>query len=134
MFIKSNVKISSHCENLTGISQKDIEQGVSLIEALSYFKDNFEPTNYVGWGSYGRFTKDILLLNLKNLNVKWRPPDNHINIQQEFAVRVMRSEIAYGMRGALGFIGLTDVDNKSCEDEILNLGILYNKILQRDIK
>ena len=131
LFIKSKANISKYCSDLTGITQKDIEEGVSFDEALFYFLENYEPKQYSAWATYGNFTKDVLFNKLKSANSKWRPKASHINVQREFAVSVMKSEIAYGMKGALAHIGLKDIDNKSCEDEILNLGILYNEISKR---
>lgn len=133
VFVKTaKKKISKHCQAITGISQKDSDGGVSLDIAFEFFEDVYDTKKYT-WGSYGHFTKEALESGAKAKNVKLPFGLNYINIQKEYSA-TLNYHAECGMKTALSMLGLKNISNLSCEDEVLNLGIIYNEILKKGRK
>lgn len=107
-------KISAFCEELTGWTQAEIDNGLDIVDAFEEFKRAFKPEHGDVWFSCGDYDRMKLSSNtnggvgrLYSISSDFNPFDNmraHINIKMLFAMKKKLSK-EVGMEKMLNIIG-----------------------------
>lgn len=97
-------KVSPFCTKLTGITQEDVDDGVSFQEALSSLVEEFQ-IDQRPWASYGDYDRRQFQHNCRLRGLPYPFGDRHINVKTLVAAAKgwPREE---GMDVAMGFIGM----------------------------
>lgn len=106
IFIKpiENPILTDFCKNLTHISQEDVDNGISFVEALNIFvqwatSNGTEEAIYCSWGYYdkGQIKKDCLRHNIFSEFIDNR----HISIKHQYSEVIYNTNNYYGVSKAL---------------------------------
>lgn len=117
--------VSQYCEELTGITQKALEDCGNTLE------DAMEMVEGIGstvWGSWGDYDYNMLRDECKSKYIKYRLPYAHLNIKALasawFVVGTM------GMKRMLGHLGMVhEGRHHRGEDDAKNIARILRKIL-----
>lgn len=72
--------VSDFCTELTGITQEEVDGGVSMAAACLTLRDRFGCKDRA-WGSYGDYDKNQFARNCSELGIQYPFSDRHINIK-----------------------------------------------------
>lgn len=126
-FIKPKKRsVSEHCTRITGITPEDARNGATIEEVYDYFRRAYA-SHTLPWACYGTFTRQCLDASTNYNSNKLPLSSNWTNLQKEFAKQF---NLDCGLKAAMTKIGLKEIPNLSCEDEVLNMGILCNYLIQ----
>ena len=97
-------KVSPFCTKLTGITQEDVDEGVSFQEALSSLVEEFE-IDQRPWASYGDYDRRQFQHNCRLRGLPYPFGERHINVKTLVAAAMAwpREE---AMDVAMDFIGI----------------------------
>ena len=105
IFVKPTINpiLSDFCKELTSITQKDVDNGMSRKEALLSFIDFCKDSNYIlSWGGYD---KNQLRKECERISLKTDWLSNHRNLKLYFSDLLGKSK-QFGMERALSIAGL----------------------------
>lgn len=122
--------VSPFCTQLTGLTQEQVEQGISFAEACTLLQDKYHSHQRV-WASYGdsdrlRFEK---LCKQRQITYPFGP--KHLNIKILFALQhALPKEV--GMSRALQILNIPlEGIHHSGADDAWNIAALFADLLQR---
>lgn len=122
-------KISRYCTNLTGITQEDVDDGISLREALDDMKETYKIRKrpFSAWGDYDR---DMLQLECEAKGIKYPFSSAFINIKALFPILFQLKE-SCGVKGALDLLNLKfeGQEHSGCDDAY-NTAKIFVKMLE----
>jgi inhibitor of KinA sporulation pathway (predicted exonuclease) len=106
IFVKpAQSEISQFCTELTGITARMVEAGVSLAEACELLTTQFHSRQrlFASWGDYdrGQFQR-----NCRHYNLEYPFGPTHLNVKNLFALALGLSQ-ELGIDGAFDRLGLT---------------------------
>ena len=131
-FVKPEVScISDACTKFTGISVDDVDSAVSFSEACEFIKENYDTENKP-WAAYGNFVEKIIKTQCDQTKSSFPFSDRFINLRHQFPLAFSQNKEEPNLHQALKRLGVF-VSSNSCEDDVLNLGILFCEILRGGI-
>jgi len=96
--------VSAYCTALTGLTQADVQEGVSLREACRILKREYRARERL-WASYGDYDRRQFERNCRTQGIAYPFGPTHLNIKNLFAVmHALPREV--GMARALEMLGL----------------------------
>lgn len=121
-------EVSAFCTELTGITQEQVDKGISFAEACRILRKDYDVKNR-SWASYGKYDDNIFTRECTRKNVSYPFGKFHINIKA--VVETILGQ-TLGMDAALKAFNLTlDGRHHSGVDDAKNIAKLYATILQR---
>lgn len=123
-----NSTVSPFCEELTTLSQADVDKGVSLREAFAILKNKYDSES-CGWGSYGNYDRMMIRTECDSKNLRYPFGPSHTNIKHLFAAS-MGLDREVGMAQALELLGLKlHGTHHRGHDDAWNIAHIYKKVL-----
>jgi inhibitor of KinA sporulation pathway (predicted exonuclease) len=99
--VKSTV--SDYCTWLTTLTQQEVDDGLSLLEACQLLRDKYQPRQRL-WASYGDYDRLQFERCCTAQNIEYPFGTGHINVKSLFAVtRAMSREV--GLDRAMHILG-----------------------------
>ena len=97
--------ISKFCTQLTGITQKDVDnKGINIIQAFNLIDSKYDlKDNY--WGSWGDYDKRHLIKECEIKNMSFPFSNKYINLQKEFSEYQSKNRM-YSVENALKLMNL----------------------------
>jgi len=120
--------ISKFCTELTTLTQKDVDSGISFKDACEILVNEYNSKNYV-WASYGFYDRNQFAIQCKRDNVEYPLSNAHINVKLLFALKYsLRRDV--GMSKALKILGmpLLGIHHRGVDDA-MNIAKILSKIL-----
>lgn len=96
--------VSSFCTSLTGLSQQQVEQGISFEEACAVLKKRFRTKNRT-WASYGDYDRRQFERQCRDRGTGYPFGPTHLNVKNLFAL-AFRLPGEVGMAEALKMLNL----------------------------
>ncbi len=131
-FVKpTNSIITPECSKRTGIGAEDVSSAPNFFELCSFMRENYQ-THKKPFASYGNFV-ELIFKDQWDKENDMRCPDyplsnRFVNIRHLFPL-VFAQKDEIGLKEALSKLKIPTSSN-SCEDDVLNLGILFGEILR----
>ncbi len=126
----SRSTVSAFCTKLTSLTQGQVQRGVSLEEACSLLRDEYEAKHRL-WASYGDYDRRMFERCCSELSVPYPFGHGHLNVKSLFAV-ILALPYEVGLKTALGKIGLQFLGRSHRgDDDALNVGRLLAELLGR---
>lgn len=97
-------KVSRFCTQLTTLTQKQVDQGLSLKEACKILGKKYASRDYT-WASYGDYDRRQFERECQEKNIAYPFGNTHINVKNLLAI-TQRWERERGMASALEKLGL----------------------------
>ena len=78
-------KVSDFCEKLTSLTQKDVDSGMLLSDAVNIIKNKYKSKNrtFLSWGDFDR---KIFQKNCIDYNIEYPFGPRHINFKNTFSI------------------------------------------------
>lgn len=128
LFVKPmTTKVSEHCTRITGISPSDVVDAISFYELCAFMHEVYG-TYDKPWASYGNFAEVVFRRQCEENGMMNPLSDRFINIRHMFPL-VFAEDAEMPLRDALARLEIAAAGN-SCEDDVLNTGILLAKVLR----
>ncbi len=121
-------KVSEFCTELTTLTQKDVDSGISFKSACDIIVNEYNSKLYT-WGSYGFYDKNQFEKQCKRENIEYPFSNAYINVKLLFALKYsMRKDV--GMAKALKImkIPLIGTHHRGVDDS-KNIATILSKIL-----
>ena len=120
--------VSSCCQQLTGIGQADVEQGLPFEEACAVLAKRFKCRERI-WASYGDYDRRQFERQCARDGVRYPFGPTHVNVKALFAlVRGLPAEV--GMSEALEFMGLPlEGRHHRGGDDAWNIAAILSRIM-----
>ena len=134
IFIKPEINgISDYCQNLTGITQSIINNGVTFKEACTILRKRFasKKRTFASWGNYDRsmFERMCEYNQYKDVPYPFNP--NHLNIKELFRI-IYNLDKSVDMTKALEIANLYHVGRlHSGEMDAYNISVIFLNILRK---
>lgn len=121
IFVKPKFStVSSFCTDLTGITQAQVDGGVSLASACQTLWKDYQCGQRT-WASYGDYDRIAFHKNCELKNVQYPFSRTHINVKNLFAARMKLNE-EVGMDEALKMLDMKLEGRHHCgKDDALNV-------------
>lgn len=133
---EKNPILSDFCKSLTGISQEEVDNGITLREAIERFKE-FIGEDEFRLGSWGAFDKFIIIRECSEKDIEHSFINHHFNLKYAFARKVYKKPM--GLEKALKFSKLRFEGNlhRALDDSINTANIvrvhrLFDQKKQKD--
>jgi len=125
-----NSKVSEFCYNLTGISQRTLDDsGIPFSVACNVLQNRFNSKSYV-WASYGEYDKRIFNDQCSRENIHYPFGNKHINVKTLFALKY-KLDKEVGMAEALKIAGIPlEGKHHSGKDDAYNIAKILREILK----
>ena len=121
-------RVSAFCTGLTGLTQGQVEAGVSFAEACSALRSRFGTRKRV-WASYGDHDRRIFEGQCGRTGVAYPFGIGHMNVKTLFAA-TWGLEREVGMAGALGLLGMPlEGDHHRGGDDAWNIAGILGRVL-----
>lgn len=125
----NNIDISKYCTDLTGITKEDVENGVSLEEALSYLKEEFR-VNKLPWATWGAWDRRQIEKECQDKDIKNPFTNYHLDVKAFFPIVFGLSKTC-SLPKAVGLLNLKFQGvNHSAADDALNTAIVLKEALR----
>jgi inhibitor of KinA sporulation pathway (predicted exonuclease) len=111
-------KISEHCFELTGLSQEDVDCGISLSAACDVLRNTFKTKNRV-WASYGEYDKKMFNSYCKQNAIEYPFNNRFINVKSMLPI-VMGTMKEVNLANALEIIDSDEEYGQHCA--VINVG------------
>lgn len=134
IFIKPKINgISEYCQNLTGITQSIVDDGITFKEACIKLRKQFasKKRTFASWGNYDRsmFERMCDYNQYKDVPYPFNP--NHLNIKELFRI-VYNLDKSVDMTEALEISNLYHVGRlHSGEMDAYNIAVIFLEILKK---
>lgn len=92
-------RVSKFCTELTTLTQKQVDKGISFAEACAALKSKYKSPQRV-WASYGDYDRNMFQKQTLRRDMKYPFGPRHINVKTLFAL-AYNLEKEVGMPGAL---------------------------------
>lgn len=122
--------ITETCSKYTGITPSDVADGVSFFDLCDFLKEVYNSRN-IPWAGYGNLVETVLKRQCRENNIEYPLSDRFINIRHLFPL-VFSQEEELPLKEALKKLNIPAASN-SCEDDVLNIGILLAEVLRGGI-
>lgn len=96
-------EISDFCQHLTGITQQEVDQGISLEDAFDRLRKEFK-SHTIPWASWGMYDYKMFASEADYYKLRFPFNNNHFNIKVAFG---LKHELLVGVPSALQIIGET---------------------------
>lgn len=122
--------VSPFCTQLTGLTQEQVEQGISFAEACALLQSEYRSHQRV-WASYGDSDRLRFEKSCQERQIAYPFAPRHINVKILFAlVHALPREV--GMAHALQVLGMPlEGTHHSGADDAWNIAAIFAGILQR---
>jgi len=122
--------VSVYCTALTGLTQADVENGISLREACRILRQEYRSKERV-WASYGDYDRRQFERNCHARGIAYPFGPTHLNIKSLFAVvHALPREV--GMARALEMLGLPlEGTRHRAGDDAWNIACILAELLRR---
>lgn len=131
LFVKPiNTKITEYCTNITGVHHSDVIDAVSFFDLCDFMQEVYNTKN-VPWASYGNFADIVFKRQCEDYNIDNPLSNRFINLRHFFSLTFNQNE-EISLNEALNILEIP-VWSNTCEDEVLNLGILLASVLNNKI-
>lgn len=123
-----NSSVSEFCTELTTLTQAQVDQGISFVEACQRLQENYLSRQRV-WASYGEYDKKQFQKQCQLWKIPYPFHSRHINVKTLFAiVHSLPEEI--GMLQALSLLNLPlqGTHHRGIDDAV-NIGKILAKLL-----
>ncbi|HLI69599.1 MAG TPA: 3'-5' exonuclease [Ktedonobacteraceae bacterium] len=123
--------VSPFCTQLTGLTQKQVEQGISFAEACTLLRNDYH-SHLRAWASYGDSDRLRFERQCRAQQIAYPFAPRHINIKLLFALAyALPKEV--GMAHALHILGIPlEGTHHSGADDAWNIAAIFAILLQRD--
>lgn len=122
--------VSEFCTKLTTLTQKDVDQGHTFVEACRLLKTEFR-TEERTWASYGDFDRNQFKRECEEKYTQYPFGPRHINVKNLFAV-MNRLTKEVGMPTALEKLGFSmDGTHHRGHDDAWNIAKILWKLLEQ---
>ena len=120
--------VSAYCTQLTTLTQEQVNQGISFLEACQILTHNFKGRERV-WASYGDYDRRMFEQQCKRDGMEYPFSPVHINVKSLFAImQGLRAEI--GMSSALRKLGLQlEGTHHRGGDDAWNIAAILSRII-----
>lgn len=78
-------EVSEYCTKLTGLTQQDVNAGISLASACSYLRKEYD-SKKIAWASWGPGDRVFLENQCLSKNIKYPMSERHLDVQIMFSV------------------------------------------------
>jgi len=121
--------VSEYCTEITGLTQKEVEKGLSLKDACLVLQRKYMSFKRI-WASYGDFDRNIFQRQCQRHNVKYPFGPTHINVKALFALK-------HQLEKEVNFAEALKIMNMPFEgrphrgvDDAWNIALLLAKLLE----
>lgn len=122
-------RVSEFCTKLTGLTQEEVDQGISFGQACMLLKEEYAVHDRV-WASYGDYDRRHFEWQCRMREIRY-PFGTHINVKNLFAL-MYRLPREVGMVEALKIIGLPlEGEHHRGADDAWNIARILWEILER---
>jgi inhibitor of KinA sporulation pathway (predicted exonuclease) len=97
-------RVSAFCTQLTTLTSRDVEQGISFVEACELLRRKYD-VGVRAWASYGDYDRNQFDRQCRSFGVKYPFGPTHLNVKNLFALWHALPREA-GMAEALSMLGL----------------------------
>lgn len=121
-------RVSGYCTQLTGLTQEQVEGGLSFAEACEVLKEKHDSNRRL-WASYGDYDRQMFERQCGRDGVPYPFGNGHINVKSLLAVSCgLRREL--GLARALRRLGLPlEGTHHRGGDDAWNVGAILSRIL-----
>jgi len=122
--------VSAYCTALTGLTQADVQKGISLREACRILRQEYHARERL-WASYGDYDRRQFERNCRARDTAYPFGPSHLNVKTLFAVMcALPREV--GMARALEILGLPlEGTHHRAGDDAWNIARLLSELLRR---
>ena len=123
-------RVSAHCTALTTLTQKDVDNGISLDEACHILRQEYHSKQRL-WASYGDYDRRQFERDCKARDIPYPFGSRHLNVKSLFAVmHALGREV--GMSKALEKLGLQlEGTHHRGGDDAWNIAVILGELLLR---
>lgn len=123
-------KISEYCTELTGWTQKAVDEGTTLLHACQTLQADYDSRNRL-WVSQGNFDRKLFYKNCQMYGVPYPFGDHHLNISAMFSL-LTGTYRQSGMKSQLSKLGMTlEGTHHSGVDDAKNIARIFLEVLKR---
>ncbi len=121
-------KVSNFCTELTTLTQKDVDQGLSFANACSILRNKYFSKDRV-WASYGDYDRQQFEKQCHSRNISYPFGYSHINVKNLFAViHAWPQEV--GMLEAMELLGLVPEGiHHRGSDDAWNIALILSELI-----
>lgn len=121
-------KVSEFCTELTTLTPKDVNKGVSFEQGCSILEQEYLSKRRI-WASYGEYDHDLFRRQCDSRHVQYPFSSGHINVKTLFAImHALPYEV--GMTRALEIMGLElEGTHHRGHDDAWNIANILSKLL-----
>lgn len=119
-------RVTEHCTKITGVTASDVSDAVSFFDMCNFLKENYDSKNKP-WASYGNFAESIIRRQCFEQDIEFPFSDRFLNLRHVSALMFF-TEGEVSLKDSLVNFGIL-AGNNTCEDDVLNSGIVLAKIL-----
>ena len=122
--------VSRFCTQLTTLTQAQVEQGVTLAEAVETLRDTYRPAERT-WASFGDFDRILLQRECEQRGVSYPFGRTHLNVKNLFAISLnLPNEV--GLDRAIAMCGLElEGTHHRGDDDAWNIAAVLATVLER---
>lgn len=120
-------KVTDHCTKITGVAASDLSDAVSFFDMCSFLKENYD-SHKKPWASYGNFAEIIMKRQCYDQGIECPFSDRFLNLRHLASLMIFENEIS--LIESMIELGIPTSGN-TCEDDVLNSGIILAKILDK---
>jgi inhibitor of KinA sporulation pathway (predicted exonuclease) len=123
-----NSKVSEFCSQLTSLTQKQVDKGLSFRKACALLEREYGSKKRV-WASYGDYDRSLFVRQCEARDVDYPFGASHINVKSLFGImHCLPYEI--GMARALAMLGMElEGRHHRGEDDAWNIALLLSHLL-----
>lgn len=125
-----NSTVSEFCTKLTTLAQQDVDKGISLSEACSILKKEFDSKGRL-WASFGDYDRKQFERECSSKNIPYPFGNSHLNVKVFFALYAgLNSQTS--MDGVLRILNLPlEGTHHRGVDDSWNIALILSKILEK---
>lgn len=126
--------VSEFCTQLTTLTQEQVDQGISFLEACKLLEKKYETRQQV-WASYGEYDRKQFLKQCESRGIRYPFGSRHLNVKTLLAV-IYRLPREVGMAQALEMLDLPlEGTHHRGADDARNIAQILAKLLwqQREV-
>lgn len=123
-------KVSEFCTQLTTLTQKDVDAGISLQDGCALLQKKYDSQNKV-WVSYGDYDRKQFEKECRYKSLEYPFGPRHHNIKNLFAL-MFRLKEEVGMPEALGMLGIKlEGTHHRGVDDAVNIAKIAQNVLSK---
>jgi inhibitor of KinA sporulation pathway (predicted exonuclease) len=120
-----NIQISTYCSQVTGLSQKDVDNGISFNTVCDILEKEYFANDRI-WACYGLFSKNIFYQQCKKYSRRMPMSNDFINIKSLYSL-IMQINTEVKLDKAFEMMGMHY--SKGLHDEAYYASLLLGSML-----